>query len=108
MDYAPYAPISSGNQIRAEIVGCDRCTALGIEARTTAAPVLALCRLLIAAGHDPASPLDAYRGGTLCLRIRAIGEAAGLDINAKGSGFTSLRAVRTASPIEAFGQEAVR
>ena len=53
----------------------NRCTAEGITA-TSNAPVLALCRKLIAAGYDPATPLEAYRAATLCLNIRSIGEAA--------------------------------
>ena len=39
--------------IRAELTGSNLCSALGITARA-AAPVLALCRQLVAAGHDPA------------------------------------------------------
>jgi hypothetical protein len=38
--------------------------------------------------------MHAYRGATLALLVRAIGEAADLDVNNKGSGF-----VRRASPI---------
>jgi hypothetical protein len=45
-----------------------------------AAPALALCRKLVEAGHDPAPALEAYRGETLCLHIRSIGEAAGLTV----------------------------
>jgi hypothetical protein len=44
------------------------------------APVLSLCRKLIQAGHDPTEPAEAYRGSTLCLHIRSIGEAAELSI----------------------------
>ena len=65
--------------IRAELFDADCCTALGLEARG-AAPVLALSRKLLAAGHHPALALEAYRGETLCLRIRSIGEAAGLTV----------------------------
>jgi hypothetical protein len=32
--------------------------------------------MLIQAGHDPAEPAEAWRGETLCLHIRSIGEAA--------------------------------
>jgi hypothetical protein len=32
------------------------------------------------AGHDPATPLEAYRGSTLCLRVRSIGEGAALTV----------------------------
>jgi hypothetical protein len=71
--------------IRAELTG-NQCSALGVTARA-AAPVLALCRKLVAAGHDPALPLEAYRGDVLSLRVRSIGEAAGLEINGDGTGF---------------------
>ena len=61
--------------IRAELIGSDRCEAEGIIARGYA-PVLDLCRKLVAAGYNPASPLEAWRGETLCLRVRSIGEGA--------------------------------
>jgi hypothetical protein len=87
------------HQVRAELHGTDSATALGITVHANA-PVLELSRRLIAAGHDPATGLEAYRGEMLCLRVRAIGEAAALEVNAKGTGFISRRAVRTAPPIE--------
>ena len=59
--------------IRAELIGSDTCTAMGIIARAHA-PVLTLCRLLIEAGHNPSARLEAYRGSTLCLTVRSIGE----------------------------------
>jgi hypothetical protein len=65
--------------ISAELFGDDRAVALGIQAQSSA-PVLALCRALVAAGHDPASPLHAYRAETLALQVRSIGEGAALDI----------------------------
>jgi hypothetical protein len=58
-------------------------TAAGITVQAEA-PVLALCRRLLAAGHDPGTPLEAYRGDTLCLRVRSIGEGATLAINDGG------------------------
>jgi hypothetical protein len=90
---------ASKDPIDAELIGEDACVALGLTLRATA-PVLEICRALIAAGHDPDRPLHAYRGDTLCLSVRAIGEAARLEINAKGTGFAPLRAVRTAPPVE--------
>ena len=83
--------------IRADLIGSDICTALGVEVEANT-PVLKLCRALIAAGHHSASRLDAYRGDVLCLRVRSIGEGVRLEINAKGTGFIAHRAVRTASP----------
>ena len=37
-----------------------------------------MCRKLVDAGYDPARPLYAYRGDTLCLKVRSIGEGARL------------------------------
>ena len=65
--------------IKAEIIGSDRCEAEGFSVRANA-PVLALCRKLIEAGFDPARPLEAYRGSTMCLRVRSIGEGAKLSV----------------------------
>jgi len=53
---------------RAELRGDDICDACGITVRSST-PVLALCRKLVKAGYDPATPLEAYRGDTLCLRV---------------------------------------
>jgi hypothetical protein len=39
---------------------------------------------LVAAGHDPGEAAEAYRGDTLCLHIRAIGEAAKLRVGTSG------------------------
>ena len=71
--------------LRAEITGDDRATCNGLEAQHNA-PVLALCRKLIAAGHDPVTALEAYRGDVLCLRVRSIGEAARLTVEETGTG----------------------
>jgi hypothetical protein len=71
--------------IRADLIGSSTCTAAGITAHG-AAPVLALCRRLLEAGFDPDQPLEAYRGTTLALRIRAIGEAARLTVKTAGNG----------------------
>jgi hypothetical protein len=65
--------------IRAELIGDDQATALGIEAKS-AAPVLDLCRKLVATGHDAVSALHAYRGATLSLIVCSIGKAAALDV----------------------------
>lgn len=83
--------------IRAELIGDDQATALGIQARS-AAPVLDLCRKLVAAGHDPVSALHAYRGATLSLMVRSIGEAAKLEVNSKDTGFVR-RAFRIARAV---------
>ena len=69
--------------IHATLTGSDRCEAEGYTARGSA-PVLALCRQLCAAGFDPGRPLHAYRGDTLSLVVRTIGEGAALTV-AEGS-----------------------
>ncbi|MFY9839327.1 MAG: hypothetical protein WAK55_23200 [Xanthobacteraceae bacterium] len=46
-----------------------------------------MCRKLVEAGHDPATPLEAWRGKTLCLLVRSIGEAARLEVSGEGVGF---------------------
>jgi hypothetical protein len=102
------APFRSQNQltaVRAELFGSNRCTALGVEAHS-AAPVLDLCRKLKAAGHDSATPLEAFRRGTLCLRVRSIGEGARLRIATHGVGFEPLHECTGASPIAPIGAEA--
>jgi sRNA-binding protein len=86
------------NAIAAELFGSDTASAAGISV-TGYTPVLELCRRLVAAGHDPATPLHAYRGLTLCLKIRSIGEAVTLEINARGDGFRPRRAADAGSPM---------
>jgi hypothetical protein len=76
--------------IRAELIGSDCCSALGITAQSTA-PVLGLCRLLVEAGHDPTVPLEGWRGATLCLRVRSISEGAQLTIEDDRRGRPRLR-----------------
>ncbi len=72
--------------IRAVLIGSNRCEALGVTVYD-AAPVLTLCRKLVAAGYDPQIPLHAYRGNVLALSVRSIGEAAQLSIAGDGIGF---------------------
>jgi hypothetical protein len=88
----PFKASSPTNQptICAEIVGSDSCSALGIEARASA-PVLALCRNLLAAGLDPDAAVEAYRAGTLVLRVRSIGEGALLTVEDNRFGTPVLR-----------------
>ena len=93
--------------IRAELSGSDRCSALGITAQA-AAPVLMICKHLTDAGHDPATPLEAWRGDVLCLRVRSIGEGAKLEINANGTGFRPRRATDGAPPIAPIGVAGTR
>src|SRR5262245_5785708 len=79
-------PTKKAQAIFAELIGSDRCSARGMTARGVTS-ILKLCRQLIEAGHDPATPLEVWRGRTLCLRIRRIGEAAQLEPSPRGAGF---------------------
>jgi len=73
-------------------------------------PVLALCRKLIAAGHPSSADLEVYRAGTLALRVRSIGEAAGLRIGISATGrpiFKREETMPPASPMRLNGQGAI-
>jgi hypothetical protein len=76
--------------IRAELIGSDQCRAEGLGARGYG-PVLKLCRNLVAAGFNPARQLEAWRGSTLSLRVRSIGEGAQLTIADDRHGTPRLR-----------------
>ena len=78
-------PPHSTQGIRAELIGSDTCIAAGEMARG-ATPVLAMCRQLIEAGHDPNLSLRAYRGDVLCITVRRIGEGAHLAVKTAGNG----------------------
>jgi hypothetical protein len=65
--------------IIAGFTGSTICSAEGLTA-TGYAPALDLCRLLVADGHDPSTPLHVNRDGVLALRIRSIGEGAQLCV----------------------------
>jgi hypothetical protein len=90
-------------KIRAELIDSNECTAGGLT-MSGRAPVLALCRQLIAGGHDPGSPLEVWRGPVLCLHVRSIGEAARLRVATHGAGFECSRGSASectaASPVE--------
>jgi hypothetical protein len=72
--------------IIARIVGSDTATAEHITV-TSASPILALCRALVAAGFDPARPLYVYRGETLALYVCSLGQGAALVVASNGVGF---------------------
>jgi hypothetical protein len=64
--------------IKAKLTGKAVVAAQGYTVRDQL-PVIALCRLLVAEGFDPATPMHVYRGDDmLALKIRSIGEAATL------------------------------
>jgi hypothetical protein len=65
--------------VRAELIGTNCAVALGFIVRSPS-PVLALCRTLVEARHDPTTPLYAYRGSTLAFKVRSIGEGAKLTV----------------------------
>jgi hypothetical protein len=83
--------------IRAEISKSNRCGAEGYTV-TAYSPVLAMCRKLVEAGFDPATPLHACRGDTLCLKVHSISEGARLECQ-EGGGFR-LREPRPCVPRE--------
>jgi hypothetical protein len=84
--------------IRADLRDDDTCVAAGVTV-TAPSPVLLLCRKLLDAGHDPTTPLHAYRGNTLALIVRSIGEGARLRVATHGRGFERLLECTAASPM---------
>lgn len=90
--------MSPDEPIHADIKDCYRCIALGVSARS-GSPILYLCRKLVAAGHNPDRPLHAYRGDTLAVIVRAIGDGAKLEISAEGTGFRRGRSQSDARPV---------
>jgi hypothetical protein len=95
--------------IRAELAWDDTCSAGGITAHGSA-PVLALCRKLIEAGHNPATPLEAWRGSVLCLRVQSIGEAARLRMDTAKTGrpvFKRQETTARASPMRLSADQVV-
>jgi hypothetical protein len=76
--------------ITARLDGSECASAEGITV-TGPSPVLALCRKLLDAGYDPATRMHVFRGDTLALIIRSIGEGARLEINHHGTGFIARR-----------------
>jgi hypothetical protein len=93
----PAQPRRALDPIRAELIGTNSATAPQMVV-TSAAPILGLCRQLVAGGHDPATPLEAYRGDTLCVRIRSIGQTAQLEPSPSGVGFVRRHSRLRAGP----------
>jgi hypothetical protein len=83
--------------IRVELIGTNSAAAQKMVV-TSAAPILGLCRALVAGGHDPATSLEAYRGDTLCVRIRSIGQAAQFEPSPSGVGFVRRHSRLRAAP----------
>jgi hypothetical protein len=83
--------------LTAKLIGSRRCDCESYGICTVGhAPVLALCRELIAAGANPDMSLAIYRGEVLALRIRSIGEAAELVVEDSQNGCPRFRLVRPA------------
>ena len=90
-------------QIVAELIGSDICAAHELTA-TGNAPILALCRLLVRVGYDPALRLECYRGDVLALVVASIAEGAALEINSAGNGFRPAREPDAAPPMRSNGR----
>jgi hypothetical protein len=82
--------------IRATLIGSDHCEIDGVVARGHA-PVPGLRRALLEAGYDPCRPLDAYRGDSIALKIRTIGEGAAHTVEDNRRGTPSFRRWRKPS-----------
>jgi hypothetical protein len=92
-------PRTAQEPIIGALISDDIASACGITVRSSS-PIFALARQLIACGHDRSRPLHLFRGDTLAVCVSCIGEAAGLELNSKGSGFIKARQpVRAASPV---------
>ena len=91
--------LSAVATVRAELVGSNRATAQTLTV-TSATPVLALCRALLASGVDPSTSLDVHRNNILCVRITSIGQAAQLEPSPRGIGFVRRHSrLRAAPPV---------
>ena len=92
--------MKSRNMLRAELIGANTCRAAGLTA-TGSAPVLALCRNLIAAGLDPDQALEVYRSGMMALRVRSLAAGAALTVEDDSRGTPRFRPWRggRASPV---------
>jgi hypothetical protein len=93
--------------ITAKLTGVDTIVALGVTT-VSATPVLTLCAELVAADIDPESPLTVYRGNTLALIVRSIGEGANLEINARGTAFIHKSDRRRGSPAHQNGSDHIK
>ena len=93
--------------IRADLIGSDCCSALGLAVYRPA-PVLALCRKLVEAGYKSVTPLEVWRRDTLALTVRSIGEGSGLRIGTHGVGFECLSGCTGSPPVEETAQRDLR
>jgi hypothetical protein len=93
--------------IRAQISSDTIAVSCGITVKSPT-PVLVLCRRLVEEGCDPVTPMQAYRGETLCLYVQSIGEAATLQVGSHGVGFTRAREGGSAPYSDLNAPEGVR
>jgi len=84
--------------IRAQLSSDTIAVSVGIEIKSPS-PVLALCRRLLDEGCASSASLQAFRGDTLCLTVRSIGEAAELEV--VGGKFSRPQRRSIARPISA-------
>ena len=77
--------------IRADITGSDIAEAAGVRVKASA-PVLALCRELLAEGYNPETRLEAFRGTMLCLVVHSIGAGAKLSVDERDTRFCRWKA----------------
>jgi hypothetical protein len=75
---SPSPPTPQAAPIRATLAN-KRCSAAGISA-SGYAPVLELCRALVAAAHHPDQTLHVFRGTTLAIVVGSIGKGAKLTV----------------------------
>jgi hypothetical protein len=87
--------------IIAQLIGDDTAKAGDIVARSRS-PVFALCRALLAAGANPNSKLECFRGSVLALTVKTIGAGAKLTI------MENNRSGPRVAPYEAFPSDRVR
>jgi hypothetical protein len=87
--YGRKLELKNPSPLRAELHGSDRASIFGITVRSPT-PILRLSRWLLERGIDPDTPLEAWRGETLVLRVRGISEAARLRVSGDGLRFERL------------------
>ena|SRR5436305_11340895 len=105
--YCVSEPENIDGPIHATLIGSSRCEALGITARGSA-PVLAFCRALVAAGHNPQRPLHVYRGDVLALVVGSIGDGARLRVATHGVGFEGIPGCTGGPPVRQNGPTIVQ
>jgi len=78
-EHSPHRAAMSGAVIIAQLIGDDTAQGGQIVVRSRS-PVFELCRALLAAGANPNSRLECFRGSILALTVKSIGIGAKLTI----------------------------